>query len=63
VFSGVAGGIALSAVAYYFISLRQAFGGVTPIDQNSRWQALTEERKNGRWVRPWLPAAPAPVAP
>jgi hypothetical protein len=52
VFAGTIGGMVAAAGAFYFITIRQAFGGANPVDQNDAWQVKTEDLQlDGKWVR------------
>lgn len=56
VLAGTVGGVVSAAAAFYCISIRQAFGGVTPIDQNKSWQLKSEDTMlEGKWVCSRLP--------
>ena len=49
---GTVGGMAAAGGAFYFITIRQAFGGTTPPDQNNAWEVKTEDLQlDGKWVR------------
>ena len=52
VLTGTLGGMVAAGATFYFITIRQAFGGVTPVDQNDRWQVKSEDLQlEGKWVR------------
>jgi energy-converting hydrogenase Eha subunit G len=52
VLSGTVGGMAAAGAAFYLISIKRAFGGTKPVDQNERWQVKTEDMMvEGKWVR------------
>eukprot|EP01025_Chloroclados_australasicus_P026800 TRINITY_DN2660_c0_g1_i2.p1 TRINITY_DN2660_c0_g1~~TRINITY_DN2660_c0_g1_i2.p1 ORF type:complete len:192 (-),score=13.70 TRINITY_DN2660_c0_g1_i2:167-742(-) len=52
VLMGTLGGLATSALMFYTISGRKAFGGVTPMDANDAWQQKTFDLEvDGKWRR------------
>jgi hypothetical protein len=54
VFIGTIGGMVGASVAFYAITVRQAFGGTTPIaGVDTVWQTKSEDlQMDGQWVCP-----------
>ena len=52
VFMGTIAGMVGAGAMFYGITLRQAFGGTTPVDQDEAWQVKSEDlMMEGKWVR------------